>query len=65
VWTKGNVIDFNIVEPAERSDTVTTVLMGDGFNPNVLREYRDSKCSVVLGRGLGAVARQIYQFKWN
>jgi alanine-glyoxylate transaminase/serine-glyoxylate transaminase/serine-pyruvate transaminase len=53
VWKKGNVIDFNIVEPAERSDTVTTVLMADGFNPNALREYCDSKCGVVLGRGLG------------
>jgi alanine-glyoxylate transaminase / serine-glyoxylate transaminase / serine-pyruvate transaminase len=53
VWKKGNVIDFNIVEPAERSDTVTTVLTADGFNPNALREYCDSKCGVVLGRGLG------------
>jgi alanine-glyoxylate transaminase / serine-glyoxylate transaminase / serine-pyruvate transaminase len=53
VWTKGNVIRFNIVEPAERSDTVTTVLMADGFNPDVLRDYCDSKCGVVLGRGLG------------
>ena len=53
VWKKGNVIDFNIVEPAERSETVTTVLMADGFNPNALREYCDSKCGVVLGRGLG------------
>jgi alanine-glyoxylate transaminase / serine-glyoxylate transaminase / serine-pyruvate transaminase len=53
VWKKGNVIDFNIVEPVERSDTVTTVLMADGFNPNALREYCDSKCGVVLGRGLG------------
>jgi len=53
VWKKGNVIDFNVVEPAERSDTVTTVLMADGCNPNVLRDYCDSKCGVVLGRGLG------------
>jgi len=53
VWKKGNVIDFNVVEPAERSDTVTTVLMADSCNPNVLRDYCDSKCGVVLGRGLG------------
>jgi alanine-glyoxylate transaminase / serine-glyoxylate transaminase / serine-pyruvate transaminase len=43
VWKEGNVIDFNIVEPAERSDTVTTVLMADGFSPNLLREYCDSR----------------------
>jgi len=53
VWKKGNVIDFNVVEPAERSDTVTTVLMADSCNPNVLRDYCDSKCGGVLGRGLG------------
>jgi alanine-glyoxylate transaminase/serine-glyoxylate transaminase/serine-pyruvate transaminase len=53
VWKKGNVIDFNIIGPAERSDTVSTVLMADGFNPNALREYCDSKCGVVLCRGLG------------
>jgi len=53
VWKKGNAIDFNVVDPAERSDTVTTVLMADGCNPNVLRDYCDSKCGVVLGRGLG------------
>ena len=55
VWKKGNVIDFNIVEPVERSDTVTTVLMADGFNPNALREFCDSKCGVVLGRGVGSM----------
>jgi alanine-glyoxylate transaminase / serine-glyoxylate transaminase / serine-pyruvate transaminase len=55
VWKKGNVLDFNVVEPAERSDTVTTVLVSDGINPNVLREYCDSKCGVVLGGGLGAL----------
>jgi alanine-glyoxylate transaminase / serine-glyoxylate transaminase / serine-pyruvate transaminase len=53
VWKKGNVIDFNVVEPADRSDTVSTVLMADGFNPNALRDYCDSKCGVILGRGLG------------
>ena len=53
VWKKGNAIDFNVVEPAERSDTVTTVLTADGCNPNVLRDYCDGKCGVVLGRGLG------------
>jgi alanine-glyoxylate transaminase / serine-glyoxylate transaminase / serine-pyruvate transaminase len=53
VWKKGNVIDFNVIEPAERSDTVTTVLMADDCNPNILREYCDARCGVVLGGGLG------------
>lgn len=50
VWKKGDVVDFNILEPTERSDTVSTVLMVDGFSPNALREYCDSKCGVVNGK---------------
>jgi alanine-glyoxylate transaminase / serine-glyoxylate transaminase / serine-pyruvate transaminase len=52
VWKKGNVIDFQVAEPADRSDAVTTVLM-DGFDSNRLRTYCENKCGVVLGRGLG------------
>jgi alanine-glyoxylate transaminase / serine-glyoxylate transaminase / serine-pyruvate transaminase len=52
VWKKGNVIDFNVAEPGDRSDAVTTVLM-DGCDPNLLRAYCDTKCGVVLGRGIG------------
>jgi predicted ATPase len=29
--------------------------MADGFDPNTLREYCDSKCGVVLGRGLAPI----------
>jgi alanine-glyoxylate transaminase / serine-glyoxylate transaminase / serine-pyruvate transaminase len=52
VWKKGNVIDFNVAEPGDRSDAVTTVLM-DGCDPNLLRRYCETKCGVVLGRGIG------------
>jgi alanine-glyoxylate transaminase/serine-glyoxylate transaminase/serine-pyruvate transaminase len=52
VWKTGNVIDFNVVEPGDRSDAVTTILM-DGCDPNLLRSYCETKCGVVLGRGIG------------
>src|SRR6516225_11103405 len=32
VWAEGKAIDFNISKPAERSDTVTTILTADGRN---------------------------------
>ena len=38
VWKKGNVIDFNVAEGGERADTVTTVLMADGWDPRLLRK---------------------------
>jgi alanine-glyoxylate transaminase / serine-glyoxylate transaminase / serine-pyruvate transaminase len=53
VWQKGKVIDFNVAEPGERSNTVTTVLLGDGFDPRLLHDYCNFKCGVALGRGLG------------
>ncbi len=53
VWRKGKSIEFNVSEPGERSDAVTTVLMADGRDPGPLRDYCESKCGVVLGRGLG------------
>jgi alanine-glyoxylate transaminase/serine-glyoxylate transaminase/serine-pyruvate transaminase len=52
VWKQGNVIDFNVAEPGDRSDSVTAVLM-DGYDPNLLRSYCETKCGVVLGRGIG------------
>jgi alanine-glyoxylate transaminase/serine-glyoxylate transaminase/serine-pyruvate transaminase len=53
VWKAGNVIDFLVVEPAARSEAVTTVVMTDGTDPRHLANYCDAKCGVVLGRGLG------------
>ena len=53
VWSGKGTLAFNIVDAAERSDTVTTVLLGDGCNPEALRDYCEFKCGVVLGRGIG------------
>ena len=53
VWKKGNVLDFNVIEPCDRSDAVTTILMANGCDPGPLKAYCATKCGVVLGRGLG------------
>ncbi len=53
VWSGKGALAFNIMAPAERSDTVTTVLTSDGCNPEALRDYCESQCGVVLGRGIG------------
>jgi alanine-glyoxylate transaminase/serine-glyoxylate transaminase/serine-pyruvate transaminase len=52
-WAEGQAISFNVSEPEERSDTVTTVLMRDGTSANPLADYCREQCGVVLGRGLG------------
>jgi alanine-glyoxylate transaminase / serine-glyoxylate transaminase / serine-pyruvate transaminase len=55
VWADGQAITFNIIEPTERCNTVTTVLT-NGYDPDSIRAYCDSKCGVVLGHGIGELA---------
>ena len=61
VWAEGKAFDFNISEPTERSDTVTTALMADGCNPGPLQDYCDSKCGVILGTGIGEMAGRAFR----
>jgi alanine-glyoxylate transaminase / serine-glyoxylate transaminase / serine-pyruvate transaminase len=60
VWKQGNVIDFNVVEPGDRSDAVTTVLT-NGYDPKLLRAYCDTKCGVVLGHGIGKLSGKAFR----
>jgi alanine-glyoxylate transaminase / serine-glyoxylate transaminase / serine-pyruvate transaminase len=61
VWSQGQALGFNVVEPAERSDTVTTVLMGDGRDPRPLIDYCNAKCGVVLGIGIGDLSGKAFR----
>jgi alanine-glyoxylate transaminase/serine-glyoxylate transaminase/serine-pyruvate transaminase len=61
VWAEGKAIDFNISNPAERSDTVTTILTTDGSNPGPLQDYCNAKCGVILGRGIGEMEGKAFR----
>jgi alanine-glyoxylate transaminase/serine-glyoxylate transaminase/serine-pyruvate transaminase len=61
VWAEGKAIDFNISKPAERSDTVTTILTTDGSNPGPLQDYCNAKCGVILGAGFGEMAGKAFR----
>jgi alanine-glyoxylate transaminase/serine-glyoxylate transaminase/serine-pyruvate transaminase len=61
VWAEGQVLGFNIAEPSERSDTVTTVVMANGHDPAALRKYCKEKCGVVLGVGIGELEGQAFR----
>jgi alanine-glyoxylate transaminase/serine-glyoxylate transaminase/serine-pyruvate transaminase len=61
VWAEGQVLGFNIAEPAERSDTVTTVVMSNGHDPAALQRYCNEKCGVVLGVGIGELQGQAFR----
>jgi alanine-glyoxylate transaminase/serine-glyoxylate transaminase/serine-pyruvate transaminase len=61
VWAEGQVLGFNIAEAAERSNTVTTVTMGGGYEPSALHKYCKEKCGVVLGTGIGDLQGQAFR----
>ena len=61
VWAEGQVIGFNIAEASERSNTVTTVTMGGGYDPVPLHRYCKEKCGVVLGVGIGELQGQAFR----
>jgi alanine-glyoxylate transaminase/serine-glyoxylate transaminase/serine-pyruvate transaminase len=59
-WAEGQVLGFNIAEPSERSNTVTTVTM-NGHDPVPLQRYCKEKCGVVLGVGIGDLWGQAFR----
>ncbi|SFK26117.1 aminotransferase class V-fold PLP-dependent enzyme, partial [Bradyrhizobium sp. Gha] len=60
-WSEGQVLGFNVAEPHERSNTVTTVTMTSGHDPAVLQRYCKEKCGVVLGTGIGDLSGQAFR----
>ena len=61
VWTEGQVLRFNITEPEERSDTVTTILVNDAEKLSQLRHYCNHKCGVILGAGIGELIGKAFR----
>jgi len=61
VWSEGQALGFNVAEPGERSNTVTTVVMSNGYDPVALHNYCKEKCGVVLGVGIGELAGQAFR----
>jgi alanine-glyoxylate transaminase/serine-glyoxylate transaminase/serine-pyruvate transaminase len=59
-WSQGQVLGFNIAEPHERANTVTTVGM-NGHDPVPLHRYCKEKCGVVLGVGIGELQGQAFR----
>ena len=52
-WSEGGAMEFNIVEPAQRANAVTTILLREGIEPERIRQYCIRNCGVILGGGIG------------
>ena len=51
-WAEGGAFGFNVIEPSERADSVTT-LRFDGCDPQPVLDFCRERCGVVLGIGIG------------
>ena len=51
-WSEGGVIEFNVTEPSERADSLTTICF-NGHDPRKLSAFCKAQCGVVLGYGIG------------
>jgi len=56
-WAKGGVIEFNIQDPSQRSDSVTVALLKD-TDPETLRTFTKDVCGVTIGGTIGELADQ-------
>ena len=61
VWSQNGELEFNITEPAERANSVTTIRLAEGNRPEPLLRYCDEKCGVVLGVGIGDLSDNTFR----
>lgn len=60
VWSRGGAMEFNIIDPATRSPSVTTVL-STGFDVERLREFARVNCGVIIGSGIGDLTGKAFR----
>ncbi len=59
-WSQGQVLSFNIIDPAKRANSVTNVLV-QGRDPQPILDYAREKCGVVLGVGIGDLTGKAFR----
>lgn len=59
-WEEGQVLAMNIINPAERSNSITNVLT-QGRDPKPLLDFCRTKCGVVIGQGIGQLSGKAFR----
>jgi alanine-glyoxylate transaminase/serine-glyoxylate transaminase/serine-pyruvate transaminase len=59
-WAEPGALAFNVTEPAERANSVTTVLT-PGLDPKPLLDYCRFQCGVVVGVGIGELSGKAFR----
>jgi len=61
VWRQGGTFDFNVTKPAERSQSVTTLRLAEGYAPEPIRAYCQNTLGVTLGLGIGDLSGKAFR----
>jgi alanine-glyoxylate transaminase/serine-glyoxylate transaminase/serine-pyruvate transaminase len=59
-WAADGPLEFNVLEPSERSDSVTTIL-APGVDVAAFRALCQNELGLVLGIGLGAMGESAFR----
>lgn len=60
-WAEPGALAFNALLPAERSNSVTTILLPDAFDGAALRQFCREQFGVSLGAGLGQLQGRAFR----
>ena len=60
-WSAAGGLEFNIREPGERANSVTTVLLGKDGDAKRLLDYCNQRCGVALGSGIGDLSGKAFR----
>lgn len=55
VWAEGSALEFNVLRPEERANSVTTVLMTGDTSPGEVLDFCQSQCGLTVGLGIGGL----------
>jgi alanine-glyoxylate transaminase/serine-glyoxylate transaminase/serine-pyruvate transaminase len=63
VWASspGSAVTFNVIDPAARADSVTTLLTAEGHDPSVLHNHCRDVFGLVLGIGIGELRGKAFR----
>ncbi len=61
VWAEAGAVELNALLPAERADSVTTILTADGHDPDMVRATARERFRVSLGGGLGQLGGRAFR----
>ncbi len=60
-WAEGGALENNAVNADERSNSVTTILIEESFDPLVVREICREQFNLSLGNGMGKIEKESFR----